>query len=112
MTTVDIELMDAVLNAPTGLRGLAADMADLAQREPSNARYAHPSNPADAIHAEQSWRQPQDARVIIERAEALADKWEQVGNGYVSLPEAVCDLRLALAPHRRRRTPRRPRSTC
>jgi hypothetical protein len=44
VTTIDIELRDAVLNAPTGLDGLAADMADLAQREPTNNRCAHPTN--------------------------------------------------------------------
>ena len=35
MTTMDIELIDAALNAPTGLDGLAADMADLAGRKPT-----------------------------------------------------------------------------
>jgi hypothetical protein len=94
VTTTDIELMDAFLNAPAGLDGLAADMAYLAQREPTNDR-------------------PQDAQVIIERANALADKWEQVGTRYLSLPEAACELRLALAPHPHRRTrPTSRRSTC
>ena len=35
MTTMDIELIDAALKAPTGLDGLAADMADLAGRKPT-----------------------------------------------------------------------------
>jgi hypothetical protein len=35
VTTMDIELIDAALNAPTGLDGLAADMADLAGRRPT-----------------------------------------------------------------------------
>ena len=114
MSTIEIELLDAFLNAPTGLHGLAADMADLAEGEPANDRHAHPNNPAvpDAIQAGQNWRAPQDARAIIEQVNALADKWEQVGNGYVSLPVAACDLRLALARHSRRRTPRRSRNTC
>jgi hypothetical protein len=115
VSTIDIELMDAFLNAPTGLDGLAADMADLAQREPTKNRYAHPTNPTvpDAFHAGLHRWQPQGARVIIERANALADRWEQVGNGHVSLPEAACDPRLALAPHPHPRTPLTPsRSTC
>jgi hypothetical protein len=114
VSTIDSELLDAFLNAPTGLYGLAADMADLAEREPANDRYAHLNKPAvpDAIQAGQDWAAPQDARVIIERVNALADKWERVGNGYVSLPVAACDLRLALARHPRRRTPGRPRNTC
>ena len=36
VNTTDIELIDAVLSAPTGLHGLASDMADLAQREPTH----------------------------------------------------------------------------
>jgi hypothetical protein len=32
---MDIELIDAALNAPAGLDGLAADMADLAGRRPT-----------------------------------------------------------------------------
>jgi hypothetical protein len=48
VTTMDIELIDAVLSAPTGLHGLASEMADLAQREPTNNRCAHPSYPAAA----------------------------------------------------------------
>ena len=35
MTTIDCELMDPALKAPTGLDGLAADMADLACRKPT-----------------------------------------------------------------------------
>jgi hypothetical protein len=35
VNTMDIELIDAALNAPTGLDGLAADMADLAGRKPT-----------------------------------------------------------------------------
>lgn len=114
MSTIDIELLDAALIAPTGLHGLAADMANLAEGEPAKSRYAHRNNPAvhDAIEAGQYRRAPQDARVIIERVNALPDKWEQVGNGYVSLPVAAGDLRLALARHLRRRTPRRLGSTC
>jgi hypothetical protein len=75
MTTMDLELIDAALHAPSGLDGLAADMADLAGREPANDRHAHPSNPAApyAIHAVQYWRQQRNARV-----NALAGKWEQV----------------------------------
>jgi hypothetical protein len=111
VSTIDIELMDAFLNAPTGLDGLAADMAELAQREPTKNRYPHPANPAvpDAIHAAQLRWEPRDARVIIERANALADEWEQVGNGHVALLEAACDLRLALAPHPLPRTALTPR---
>ena len=43
--TTDIELIDAVLSAPTGLHGLASDMADLAQREPTNNRCATRATP-------------------------------------------------------------------
>ena len=117
MSTNDIELLDAFLNAPIGLGALAADMADLAHREPTTnrSRSAHPANRAvpDAVHARLRRSHPQDARVIIERANYLADKWEQVGKGLVSRAEAACELRLALAPRphpRRPLTP--PRSTC
>ena len=115
MSTIDIELMDAFLNAPTGLGSLAADMADLAHREPTKNRSARPANPAvpGAIHVALHRWQAQDARVIVERANALADKWEQGGKGHVSLPEAAFDLRLALAPQPRPGTPLTPtRSTC
>jgi hypothetical protein len=79
VNTKDFELIDAALNAPTGLDGLAADMADLAGRVPTNGRHTHPSNPAApyAIHAAQYWRQLRDARVI-ERVSSLAGKREQV----------------------------------
>ena len=81
MTTMDIELIDAALNAPGGLDCLAADMADLAGRQPTNDRHAHLGNPAApyAIHAARHWRQLRDARVTIERLNAFAGKWEQVG---------------------------------
>ena len=86
MTTMDFELIDAALHAPSGLDGLAADMADLAGREPSTDRHAHPSNPAApyAIHAVQYWRQRRDARVITERVNSLVGKWEQVEPLYVA----------------------------
>jgi hypothetical protein len=48
VNTTDIELIDAVLSAPTGLHDLASDMADLAQREPTNNCCAHPSHTAAA----------------------------------------------------------------
>ena len=65
MSTLDIELSDAALIAPTGQDGLAADMAAPAEGEPANNRDAHPSNPAapDAIQAGQYRRQPQDRSI-------------------------------------------------
>jgi hypothetical protein len=78
VTTMDIELVDAALNAPTGLDGLAADMADLAGRRPTSDRHAQPSNPV-APRAAQYWRRLRDARVIIERVNALAGNWEKMG---------------------------------
>ena len=50
VTTTEIELIDAVLSASTGLHDLAFDMADLAQREPTNNRCARPSYPAAAAY--------------------------------------------------------------
>ena len=74
MSTIDIELMDAFLNAPIGLGSLAADMADLADGELTKNRYAHPTNPADpdAIHVALHRWQARGARIIVERANALA----------------------------------------
>jgi len=115
VSSTDIELMDAFLNAPIGLGALAADMADLAHRGPATNRYAHPAKRAapDATHARLHRSHPQDARVISERANYLADKWEQLGKGLVSRPEAACELRLALSPHPHPRRPlTQPRSTC
>jgi hypothetical protein len=81
MTTMDIELIGAVMNAPTGLDGRAADTADPAGGEPTNDRLGHPSNPADAhaTRAAQYRRPPRDVRDIIERVNSLAGKWEQGG---------------------------------
>jgi hypothetical protein len=93
VTTMEIELIDAALNAPTGLDGLAADMADLAGPESTKSRYPHPNNTA-ARHAARYWRRLRDARVIIERVNPLAGKWEQVG-------------RLCVASRAHRRTARR-----
>jgi hypothetical protein len=78
VTTMDIELIDAALNAPTGLDDLAADMADLAGTESTKGRYPRPINAAGR-QAARSWLRLRDARVIIERVNALAGKWEQVG---------------------------------
>ena len=105
MTTMDFELIDAALNAPTGLDGLAADMADLAGRKPTNGRHAHASNPAIpyAIHAARCWRQLRDARVTIERVNALTGKWEQLARLCVAARVSL-RLRVAAAPHRHPRT--------
>ena len=95
MTAMDIELIDAALNAPAGLDGLAADMADLAGRKPTNDRYAYLGNPAApyAIHAARHSRQLRDVRVIIERLNAFAGRWAQVGRLRVA-----ARARLRLAP--------------
>ena len=96
MTNMDFELIDAALNAPTGLDGLSADMADLATREPINGRHTHPSKPAAlyAVHAAQCWRQLRYARVVIEPVNALAGKREQVARLCVA-------VRTRLRPARR-----------